>query len=559
MSKSMRYLFGLLVLMSLMLTACQPAAPVAPEAAVAMEEGAGEPVTGGTIRYAIAEESRGLDPVTAMRNFGETAIYVHDAFRVFDVKGVEHPQLVESWSVNEDATEFTFKLREDVVFHDGSKLTSNDVKAAIDRIFDPQFCCGNAYQYYGPYESFELIDDYNFKIKFSKPWGQYSFYIGLLDVTGTPSNAGWEAIGEEMNQKPIGAGPFKFVEWVPQSHISYERYDDYAWGSDLFDHPGAPYVDGLQIKFITDQSTRVACLESGDCDIIKTPAYTDLQRLRDNPEFKLDRIPETGMPFSFVFNTAKFPTDDVNVRKAINLAIDREKINQAAFLGERQPLYTTLTPSTIEYLPGSDKYIYLNVEEAKTILADAGWKDADGDGILDKDGKPLAIDLYVFGSQDANPAVIAAESIQSDLKNVGVNVNILVRPWDDQSVIAMKEEHHLINFDMPLPTASVLGVMFNSRETPSEGHYGMGFSWFEKSNPDLSTQLDQLLDNGDNAATIEKRKEFFGEAQKIIQENYLGLPISAGFTDYAMVKKLMGVKYNTFGDVMFNDAYFAAE
>lgn len=536
--------------------AAVPAAEAATEPVAAVESG---PVRGGTIRFGVAEESRGIDPTTAMRNFGESATPVHDSLVVFDVDGNSQGQLAESWSVNEDATEFTVKLRKDVLFHDGSRFTAADVKADIERIFAPEFCCGNAYQYFGPYESFEMIDDFNFKIKFSKAWGQFSFYIGLPDVTAIPSNAGWEKIGKEMNQKPIGAGPFKFVEWVPQSHISYVRFDEYNWGSDLFDHPGAPYVDGLQIKFISDQSTRVACLESGDCDIIIGPAYTDLQRLRDNPKFKLDRIPETGMPFSFVFNSAKFPTDDVNVRKAINLAIDRKKINQAAFMGERQPLYTVLTPSTIEYMPKSEKYIYINQEEAKTLLVNAGWKDADGDGILDKDGKPLALDMFVFGDKDANPAVIAAEAMQADLKSVGIKLNINVRPWDDQSVLAMNEEHHLINFDMPLPTASVLGVMFNSRETPREGHYGMGFSWFEKSNPELSKQLDQLLDAGDNAGTLEKRKEYFIAAQKIIQENYLGLPISAGFTDYAMVKNLLGVKYSSSGGVMFNDAYFAAK
>jgi ABC-type transport system substrate-binding protein len=138
-----------------------------------------------------------------------------------------------------------------------------------------------------------------------------------------------------------------------------------------------------------------------------------------------------------------------------------------------------------------------------------------------------------------------------------VAAKIHVRPWDDQSVIAMKEEHHLINFDMPLPTASVLGVMFNSRETPREGHYGMGFTWFQKNNPSLSKKLDTLLDAGDNAPNLEKRKEKFIAAQKIISENYLGVPISAGFTVYAMVKNLTGVKYNNAGHAMFNDAYFS--
>jgi peptide/nickel transport system substrate-binding protein len=543
----------------MLFSACQPAAPAAPaaEEPEAAAESSDDDKMGGTIRFAIAEESRGLDAVTAHRRFSEAAVHVQEALAGYDVSGKQFMYLADSYTINDDATEFTIKLREDVVFHDGTKLTSKDVKAHIDRVFDPVFCCGNANQYLGPWSETEIVDDYTVVVKFSKPWGPFDYYIGMLDVSGISSSAGWEAMGDKMNQEPIGAGPFKFVEWVPQSHISFERYDEYNWGSGMFKHSGAPYVDGLQVKFIADAATRVACLESGDCDIIKAPAYTDMQRMRDNPDFKLERIPQTGMPFSFVFNTAKFPTDDVNVRKAINLAIDREKLVMAAFLNERDPLYTTLAPATAEYWPGSEGFVYFAADEAKQILADAGWADADGDGILDKDGKPLAIDLYVFGSKEANPSVIAAEAIQADLKAVGVDCSIDVRPWDDQSVIAMKEEHHLINFDMPTPTGSVLGVMFNSRETPTEDHYGMGFTWFEKANPDLSTELDQLLDASDNGKTLEERQEYSFKAQEIIQSNYLGLPIAQGYTDYVMVNDLMDVVYNSAGHAMFNDAYFA--
>jgi peptide/nickel transport system substrate-binding protein len=261
------------------------------------------------------------------------------------------------------------------------------------------------------------------------------------------------------------------------------------------------------------------------------------------------------MPYSFVFNTAKWPTDQVGVRKAINLAIDREKINIAAFLGERRPLYATLSPATREFLPEAAELIYFAQGEARELLSAAGFADSDGDGILEQNGKPAVIDLYIFGAREANPSVIVAEAIQADLRAVGIDVNINVRPWDDQSVVAMHEDHHMINFDMPLPTASVLGVMFNSRETPREGHYGMGFTWFHKSNPDLSAKLDVLLDAGDNAPNLTERRDKFHAAQKIIGENYLGVPISQGFTVYAMVKELKGVKYNDAGHAMFNAAH----
>jgi peptide/nickel transport system substrate-binding protein len=322
----------------------------------------------------------------------------------------------------------------------------------------------------------------------------------------------------------------------------------------MFDNTGAPYIEGVEVRFIADASTRVAALESGDVDIIKAPAFTDVQRLRDHPDFVIDRVPFTGMPFSFVFNTNRWPTTDLNVRKAINLAIDRERINKAAFLGEREALYTTVTPNTAHFWPGAKELIYLDRDEANDILEKAGYVDANGDGIREKDGQPLILDLYVFGGREGNPGVIAAEAIQSDLRSIGVDVTIHVRPWADQSVVAMKSEHNMINFDMPLPTPSILGVMFHSRETPREGHYGMGFSWLHDSNPPLSQKLDRVLDAADNSTKFEERDRLFKEAQQIIGTNYLGVPIAAGFEIYARHKDLKGVRYNNGRHAMFNDA-----
>ena len=508
------------------------------------------------IRFAVAEESRGLDPLTAHRRFSEAAIHVHDSLATMDSENNLYEGLAVSWEPNDDATEYLVKLRNDVYFHDGSHFTSEDVKAHFTRVFDPEYCCGNAYQYLASYIETEIIDDYTLIIKFAEPWGPFNYYITMLDVTGIPSNQSWKEKGMDMNLYPVGAGPFKFVEWVPQSYIKYERYDRYNWGSDRFDNRGAPQIEKLELRFIADSSTRVAALESGSVDIIKTPAFTDVQRLRDNPDFEIDRIPFTGMPFSFVFNTARWPTNDLNVRKAINLAINRERINTAAFLGEREPLYTTITSNTAHFWEGAKDLIYYAPDEAKNILRDAGYVDRSGDSIREKDGRPLEIDLYVFGEREANPNMIAAEAIQSDLRTIGINATIHVRPWADQSIIAMREEHNMINFDMPLPTASILGVMFHSRETPREGHYGMGFTWLQKSNPSLSRELDKILDAADNAAYYEDRDRYFVEAQKIIGNNYLGVPIAAGFEIYARHKDLKGVRYNSGRYAVFNDAYW---
>ena len=540
-------------------TLCRAFVPMVGAVAIAIllvGEVHAQPKSGGTVRFAIAEESRGLDPLTAHRRFSETAIHVHDSLALFDVSNKTFGALATEWSSNPESTEYTVKLRDDVTFHDGTKFNAESVKAHFTRVFEKQYCCNNGHQYMNAYTETVIVDDHTIKVRFSKPSGTFGFYIAMLDVTGIPSNAAWRQKAMQMNREPVGAGPFKFASWTPQSNMKFVRNPDYKWGSPMLPHRGAPFLDGLEVKFIANQATRVACLESGDCDIIKDPNFADMRRLTANQNLHVEKIPQTGMPFSFNFNTARWPTNQLAVRKAINLAIDRQKISIAAYRGERLPMFSTLSPATPEFWPEAPKFITHNPGEARKVLAEAGAKDTNGDGILEIDGKPLEIDLYIFGNRDNNPSVVVAEAIQDDLKAIGLAVKIHVLPWDQQSVVAIKEDHSMINFDMPLPTGSVLNVMFHSRETPQPGRYGMSFTYAQKGVPTVSQELDTLLDAGDNAATFEERRAKFHAAQKLIAENYLGVPIVQGFTTYVMVRKLKGVAYNNGGHAMFNGAYF---
>ena len=513
------------------------------------------PIMGGVVRYAIAEESRGLDPVQSTRRFSDSGAHFYDALVYQTPDGEYHGGLATSWEVNEDATEYTFHLRDDVTFQDGTKFNAEVVKAHYDRIHDPEWCCGNAFEYTKPYVETRVDDEYTATVVFSEPFGAFQYFVSIMDVSGMVSPTAIDTCGKEVNTLPAGSGPFKFVEWIPQTQITAVRNEDYNWAPDFFDHSGAPYVDGLEVKFIPDLTTMVACLEAGDCDIIKSPNAIDIIRLQNDPRFHLERTRQTGVPFSFTFNTLRWPTSEFEVRKAVNLAIDRARVSQAAYLGTKDPFYSVLADASPEMWEGAKDLFYYAPDEAKAVLAEAGWADTDGDGVVEKDGKACELDMYVFGSQEANSAVVAAESMQADLAKVGIKVNILVRPWDDQSLIAAKKEHNLINFDMPSPDASVLSTLFHSKEAPVEGSYGMGFSWFHEVNADEAAKLDKILDDAGNASTLEERNELYQEAQKIIGENYLLMPVVQGYTDYLVSAKLHGVKYNMSGHAFFNDAW----
>lgn len=514
------------------------------------------PVSGGTLAVAIRIETRTLDPVFATGwPFTVSGSHIFDALLYVDQEGVRHPALAESWEVSDDATEYIFHLRKDVTFHDGTPFDAEAVQFHLERVKDPAWCCGNAYQYVGPYESSELLDQYTIKINFTEPWGPFMDYAGDAYTMSIASPAAVEQMGRDFASHGVGTGPFRFVEWVPQDQLVLERNPDYRWAPQAFENQGAPYLDQVVFKFISEPATRLACLESGECNVIKDPAEPDFQRIREDPRLKLVQVPQKGSPLTWVFNTTRFPTDDIAVRKALNLALDREMIAQSVFRGERDPFYSPLTEHTPAFWSGATDYIYFDPDEAGAVLEEAGWVDTDGDGIREKDGRELELDFHVMGAAEANPSVTIAEIAQANFREIGARVNIIVEPWENQSVVAMEKRHNLLQYNMPLPNPNVLSVLFHSREAPAEDHYGMGFSFFHESNPEKAEELDRLFDEAPITADEQERERFYEDAQKIIVENYLSLPIAKGYETYAASVDVHDIKFDVAVVPSFHDTW----
>ncbi len=569
--RKLRWLAGLALMVITIVSAC--AAPAPEQTVVGTEQVTEEPtseaiatptpasepqpVSGGTLTYGIRLEPPSLDPVRSNTwpfTHG-VATWVYDTLVASDNEGSLYPGLAESWEVSDDGLVVTLHLKEGVEFHDGTPFDAQAVKAYFDRIMDPDWCCGNAYRYIGSYESSAVLDDYTIEVKFSVPHGAFipnlaSYYLGSIYSPAAVDEWGMD----ESSQHPVGTGPFKFVEWEPQSRLVYEKNPDYSWPPQNSVHVGPAYLDNIVVKFVPEPAARVGCLEAGECTVIHDPPYPDIQRLRDDPRFQVLMAPQKGMPLSWMFNTVRPPTDDVQVRKALNLAVDRRKINEAAYSGERLDFYTVLTSSTPEYWPGAEDHIYYDPDEAEAILEEAGWVDSDGDGIRDKNAEPLMLDMYTFG-EAGTPYRIACEVVQAELRKVGVDAQIQVIPVSDWPVIAAEKKHNMLMFNMPHWDASILLTLFHSREAPREGHYGMGATWFHEASPEVAQELDELLDEAPRTPTFEERKLIYWQVQEIIAENHLIMPGSQGFEVLVADRSVRGIRFDAGNVPVFFDAW----
>ena len=412
------------VLLACVLAACAPAAPSPGPAGDVRAGGsaaAPAPKQGGSLTFAMSRDitRKGLDPnvgggqpdITVWTQLFDTLIYQDP--RDHSLK----PGLAQSWEASEDGTVYTFRLRQDVKFHDGTPFNAEAVKFTFDRIKEPNNP-GISRQHLAEVETTEVVDPYTVRVTLRNA-------LPILPLRLTrPHNAivsptavrtmGAEAFG----RRPVGSGPFMFQEWVPGDRIVLKRNPDYAWGPEFFRHRGAPFLETVSIRIIPEASVRVSALETGEVDVIEHVPAQEVQHLQQDRNYRVEVSKKSGAPIMLYLNHEQAPTSDIAVRRALVLATDRETINQSAYLGAQFPAYGYLQPHMFGYAKSLEDRTRYNPEQAKRILDEAGWRPGP-DGIRVKDGRPLELNAIWTGSP-----TLPVELLQAQWRAVGVRLNI---------------------------------------------------------------------------------------------------------------------------------------
>ena len=494
------------------------------------------PVRGGTLTIGMYYEPDVLDIHTNISRHSILILgHVHDTMLTADRDYNLYPGLAESWEFSEDSKTFTFHLRKGVKFHDGTPFNAEAVKYNFDRVVDLDVPAVWPLTLIGPnYESTEVVDDYTVKVHFSKPNGTFLQYLATPMWLGQilSPTAAEKAGVDDYGLHPIGTGPFKFVEWVPQDHVTLERNPDYNSASQgLYDHQGPAYVDKIVFKFLTEPATRLAALETGEVDIaIRIPDY-DVARIRVDERFTVIMEDLPGTPKEFTFNVAKPPTDDVRVRCALNIMLDKQLIVDQVWAGQRNVAYGPISPSQFGYWPGVEEINTFDRERAMLLLKDAGWEDHDGDGLLDKDGKPLKIFVYGSTHDPDHP-----EALDAQFREMGVDSEIRLIPWDQEKTNAFEGNHHLQASTVSVGT-DVLRAGFHSDNV---GEVGLNWGHLHEADPELQAELDTLLDWANETADLEARKQAYKEVQKIMEDNCMTISTGVDAYIFGVSKKVQG-------------------
>jgi peptide/nickel transport system substrate-binding protein len=502
--------------------AAAPAATKAPEPTKAAAKG-------GSLTYVLNQEIATLDP--GMMRFAVEQMVgnqIFDNLVWLDADKKLQPGLAKSWKANADYTVFDFDLRTDVKFHDGQPFNADAAVAWFQRVLDPNYKIGGAVNYLGKIAKIEKTGDYGVRMTLKSP--SVSFlgdmsqrYAGI----GSPKAAA--AAGDKFGVQPVGTGPFIFKEYLPGSHVKLVKNPDYKWGPPHLKHEGAATLDEVTFRFIPEDPSRTAALESGNANVISRTPYSEAGRLAKDAKYKVVSNFISGVPQHNALNVSVDPTNDPKVRQAINFAIDRDGIVKTVYFGLTKPAYGPVNQWDPTFDPKvKDLYKY-DPEKAKQLLTEAGWVDKNNDGIREKDGKNLTVILGQ--NQGWNEWV---EFLQANLKAVGFDAKIstLTAAANTERGNSCKEampSNGGVNYD-PLALNGFFGSKASSNWACTKDE-----------------KLDKLIEDAGATTDMAKREQLIKDIQMHIMQNAYMVPVVelAFFT--TMQKGVDGIVYDATG------------
>ena len=549
---------GLLLVLGLSLSACTApaAAPSAggtgTGAAEATDTAAGDTGTGGAAEAAMGTEITvgvpagfdRLDPsVTTFSRVGNITMHMTDPLVWQKEPGVFVPGLATEWTVNDDATEYTFKLRDDVTFHDGTPFNAEAVKYTLDRIVNPDTQAQSALSAIGPYKESEVVNDHEIIVRFN------SGFAPFLDSLSGPylvpvSPTALERVGSEDwgIKEFVGTGPFKFESMVLNDEIVLTRNPDYKWGPEFLGQTGPANVEKLIYKFIEEPATRTAALETGEIDFMDQAPEIDFANLEANPDMVTVRMPQPGSGYALMFNQQKFPTSELPVRRAMQLAMDRQGFIDTVYNGFGKPACSPLTSTIFCYDPATCDMYPTNLDEANKTLEDAGWVDSDGDGVREKDGQPLVVQHY-FRS-DAGAAAAEAAFLKDNMAKVGIDVELNGLARSGYFDAVRSGQHNTQGWWDTGTDPDIVRIFFHSSNA------GGGTNRNNYVNPEMDKLIDDAAAQPDPAA----RCALYSTIQKKVKDEAIMEFWSDPEILYATSSKLSDVLYYLGG----NTPYFAA-
>lgn len=460
--------------------------------------------------FARGGDSESLDPgSTTDGESSRVTRQVLEGLLDFEADSFElKPGLAHDWEVSDDGLKYTFYLEEDVTFHDGTDFNADAVKTNFERWSDPEheFAFaddGYVYSMYGTMfggfkgdeghviDEINVVNDHEIEFILNQPLGFFLQNMGMTYFSIT-SPAALEEFGPQINENPVGTGPFEFVSWSKDDSIVLDKFEDFRM-------EGLPKLDQVIFEVIPDNAARLIALRSGEIDIMDGLNPDDAAGVE--AEEGLELLTRTENNFGYVgFNTQKEPLDKVEVRQAINYAIDKQSIADALYAGYATTAKNPLPPGYLGYNDDVEGYDF-NPEKAKELLADAGFEDG------------LEIELWtmpVARPYMPDPETVS-QIVQNNLADIGITATIVREEWAPYLEKTLQGEHQLFILGWSGTNGDPDYFLSSLLHGSNVGSSNRSFY--------QNDEVDKLLDAAKRAVDQDERAELYAQAQILISED----------------------------------------
>ena len=474
---------------------------------------AGAPRRGGILKAAFSADPAGFDPVRGPSGMSHVVIeQVYSTLMALDPDAKPYPELAQSYTITDDGLTYTFNLRKGVKFHHGDELTAEDVKFSFDRLRAPK----SGYSYGAQVEtikSVDAVDRYTVRFRLSKVTGPFLIYMAFPGSSIVPKKL--VDSGHDLNAKPIGSGPFKFVSYEPRSAIKFQRNPEYF-------ETGKPYFDAMEYRIISDITALTNALLSGVVNFSNEIPPKDFAKVKGSAG--LTAVTLEGSRYNWLLlNNTKKPFDNPKVRQAVSFALDRQALVDGAFFGLATPILGGVIPQW-NWGYADIKFVSPKGDPAKSkaLLAEAGYPN----GIT---GVDIGMTL-----PSSFPNIMAMGPIvQANLAKAGIQAKLgtmeIPRYWD--------EVWSTSNFGITMmywlsPLADPDDFVTNNY------HCGMAINVQKY----CSKEMDALLEQAKSAPTVEARKDLYRKMQDLSMQDMPIVPLVNGWLLIGHTSKLQNYR-----------------
>lgn len=479
---------------------------------------------GGTLIDAMTGEPSGLIAMIA----GESAASaiagnIFNSLLKYDKNLDLTGELAESWEVSKDQKTITFHLKPNLKWADNKPLTSDDVLFTWQKVTDEKTRT--------PYGSdFKLVtmaeapDANTFRVTYAAPYAPALDTWAGLHILPKHLLQDQDINTTAFARNPVGSHYYKLSSWKNGQYLKLTR--------NAYATQGQARIDSLLSRIIPDKAAQFLELSADNIDSmgLNPIQYARIFPARPDLNKNIALYKELGNSYTYLgFNLNRKPFNDIRVRQAINYAINKQEIIDGVLLGLGEPVASPYKPGTRWSNPALKPYPY-DPGKAKTLLKEAGYEDHDGDGILDKDGKPFAFEILTNQNKEREMTGVL---IQRRLKEIGIDANIRVLEWASFLGRFIKPKEFdvvVLGWSLSLDPDQY-SIWHSSQQAPGQ------FNFISYSNP----HVDKLLEAGRLELNPDKRVKIYHEFARILQEDSPIVYLSAGYGLSAIHKRVLGI------------------